>query len=164
WRALREIDPALAAAIPPGSSAGAGSHDGEEAWMEFVLELYYLRVASALRTGALDAITLPTAVQASANFPPVFSPLHLRGLFDGEKIDRLRLSDGGLDDNNGIESVMDERCTHVIASEAGPGPQLTRDVGWNRLGMMIQIVFNQLVIVRRLELRELREQARVHRA
>ncbi|HEY6196570.1 MAG TPA: patatin-like phospholipase family protein [Candidatus Eisenbacteria bacterium] len=162
WRALRAIDPSIGAVAGPGSSGGVGEREAE--WMEFVLELYYFRVASALRAGALDAITLPTAVQASANFPPVFSPLHLRGLFDGEKVDRLRLSDGGLDDNNGIESVMDERCTHVIASEAGPGPQMTRDVGWNRLGMMIQIVFNQLVIVRRLELRALREQARVHRA
>src|SRR5260221_142831 len=120
--------------------------------------------ASPVHRRALAAIPRTTAAKASANFPPVFAPLHLRGLFDGEKIDRLRLSDGGLDDNNGIESVMDERCTHVIASEAGPGPQVTRDIGWNRLGMMIQIVFNQLMIVRRLELSALREQARVHRA
>jgi hypothetical protein len=77
---------------------------------------------------------------------------------------KLQLSDGGLNDNNGIESLMDERCTHIIASEAGPGPQLTPDVRFNRLGMMAQIVLNQLTIVRRLQLRSLREQARVHEA
>jgi hypothetical protein len=156
WLAMRDIDAVMAANL---------RRAGDEAdWMEFVLELYYLRVAENLSPGALHAVTLPTAVQASANFPPVFSPLEVRGLYDEARVRKLQLSDGGLNDNNGIESLMDERCTHIIASEAGPGPQLTPDVHFNRLGMMAQIVLNQLTIVRRLQLRSLREQARVHEA
>lgn len=156
WLAMRDIDAVMAARL-----RGTGD---ETDWMEFVVELYYFRVAENLYAGAPHTVTLPTAVQASANFPPVFSPIELRGLYDEARVRKLQLSDGGLNDNNGIESLMDERCTHIIASEAGPGPQLTPDVRFNRLGMMAQIVLNQLTIVRRLQLRSLREQARVHEA
>jgi predicted acylesterase/phospholipase RssA len=154
WQAIRDMDPGLAARVPV--------REDDADWMEFVIELYYFRVAEDLYDGQAREITLPAAVQASANFPPVFGPLELRGLYDKSRVRRLCLSDGGLNDNNGIETLLDERCTHIIASEAGPGPAIAPDVGGNRFGMMETIVLNQLTIVRRLQLRTLREQARVH--
>ncbi len=158
WSAIRDIDKVMAEELRKSTPFV------EQDWHEFVLELYYFRTAANLELADPKAILLSTAVQASANFPPVFGPLRLDGLYDRRLLRALQLSDGGLNDNNGLEALLDERCTHIITSEAGPAPVLKSPVRFNRAGMMGQIVMNQLPIVRRLLLRTLREHARVHEA
>lgn len=164
WDAVRDVDQVMKDEIHTPQAAALAPTRDEVAWYEFVLELYYLRVAQNLEADHPEEIRLPTAVQASANFPPVFGALRLFGLFDRRRIEVLQLSDGGLNDNNGLEALLEGRCTHVIASEAGPRPGIKSPVRMNRLGLLQQIMVNQLPIVRRLLMRTLREQQRVHAA
>jgi hypothetical protein len=164
WTAIRDVDQVMAAALHSREAATAAPTRDELDWYEFVLELYFLRVAQNLEVEHPEEIRLPIAVQASANFPPVFGAFQFFGLFDRRRIEVLQLSDGGLNDNNGIEALLEGRCTHVIASEAGPRPGIKSPVRLNRLGLLEQILVNQLPIVRRLLMRTLREQERVHAA
>lgn len=77
-------------------------------------------------------ISLGTALAASAAFPPLLSPLHLRtdpaawldgppvrGLDNGDRIRaQLRLGDGGIYDNMGLEALW-RNMSHVLVSDAG---------------------------------------------
>ncbi len=116
---LREVDPTvsndLVAAIVNRDLVG-------EQLLDFAIELYYLRsaeVASWRLKEDFEGISLGTAVAASANFPPVFPPLTLLGIYDDIQVARLGLSDGGVFDNMGITTLVDEGCTHIIASDTG---------------------------------------------
>lgn len=60
-------------------------------------------------------VELGLAVAASAGVPGVFPPLALSGLYEGL---RVELVDGGVHDNQGVRGLLDERCTHVIVSDA----------------------------------------------
>lgn len=55
------------------------------------------------------------AVAASACVPGVFHPLPITSLYDGITV---QLVDGGVHDNQGIMSLLDEKCTHIICSDA----------------------------------------------
>jgi predicted acylesterase/phospholipase RssA len=164
WAAVRDVDQAMVEEIHPQAVAARPAARDEWHWYELVLELYYLRVARNLEVEHPEDIRLPTAVQASANFPPVFGALRFFGLYDRARIPVVQLSDGGLNDNNGIEALLEGRCTHIIASEAGPRPGIHSPVRMNRLGLLQQVIVNQLPIVRRLLMRTLREEQRVHAA
>jgi NTE family protein len=61
-------------------------------------------------------VELGLAVAASACVPGIFHPLALSGLYD--KSIRVQLVDGGVHDNQGIQGLLDERCTHLIVSDA----------------------------------------------
>ncbi len=164
WSALREVDQVMVADVHPDAVADAAPGAPEQDWYRLALDLYHFRVAENLEVVDRREVRLPIAVQASANFPPVFAGLHLRGVFDPERIEAVQLSDGGLQDNNGLEALLDARCTHIIASEAGPRPAIKSPIRLGRLGMVAQIMINQLLIVRRLLMRTLREQGRVRSA
>lgn len=164
WAAVRDVDQVMVEEVHPPDRQAAAPTIEETHWYELVLELYYLRVARNLEVEHPEDIRLPTAVQASANFPPVFGALRFFGLYDRQRIPVVQLSDGGLNDNNGIEALLEARCTHIIASEAGPRPGIHSPVRLNRLGLLQQILLNQLPIVRRLLMRTLREEQRVHAA
>ncbi len=164
WSSIRDVDQVMAGEIHSQEAAEAPPNADETDWYEFALELYYFRAAENLEVERPQDVRLPTAVQASANFPPVFGALHLRGVFDRQRIKAVQLSDGGLNDNNGLEALLEARCTHILASEAGPRPEITSPVWGNRLGLVGQIMLNQLPIVRRLLMRTLREHQRVHGA
>ncbi|MDX6623971.1 MAG: hypothetical protein QOE75_1903 [Solirubrobacterales bacterium] len=65
---------------------------------------------------------LATAVGASAAVPGLFPPVSLPGLYAGEvkgekKID-VELVDGGVYDNQGIASLIEQDCTVVLVSDA----------------------------------------------
>ena len=65
--------------------------------------------------------TLGHAVAASACVPGIFHPLAISGLYrDPETEDEIRvqLVDGGIHDNQGIQGLLDEACTHIIVSDA----------------------------------------------
>jgi NTE family protein len=58
---------------------------------------------------------LGLAVAAAAAFPLLFSPLPISNLYAGK---RVRLFDGGLHDNQGVEALRDLSCSVFIVSDA----------------------------------------------
>lgn len=112
-------------------------------------------------------LRLSKAVAASSSFPPVLSPTLVRpGLppeeppSPGEDLRRppftteLVLSDGGVYDNLGLETVW-KRCATVLVSDAGgklgPDPKPKRD--WARHGIRISdVVDNQVRSLRKRQL------------
>jgi predicted acylesterase/phospholipase RssA len=59
-------------------------------------------------------IELQTAVGASAAVPGVFRPIKLKGLYPNRDI---RLSDGGVHDNQGIFGLIEQDCNIMIVSD-----------------------------------------------
>lgn len=55
------------------------------------------------------------AVAASACVPVLFEPLTLKGLYPGRTV---RLVDGGVHDNQGVEGLLNEGCNFVLCSDA----------------------------------------------
>jgi predicted acylesterase/phospholipase RssA len=116
---LREVEPKLEKEL-----VNAIDSEGElgQEFLTFVRDLYYIRSAEhmspRLRTD-FDRISLGLAVAASANFPPVFSALIHLGIYDDRFVTRLGLTDGGVYDNIGITTLVDEGCTDIIASDTG---------------------------------------------
>jgi len=92
------------------------------------------------KTTGLDSIKIAYAAAASACFPPVFAPLDplIKGneLKGGSAIgaeadecrERIRLSDGGVYDNMGLEPVWKNAET-LLASDAGGPFEFSRDHG-----------------------------------
>lgn len=63
----------------------------------------------------LESYRLGYAVAASSCVPALFEPLALDGLYKDEII---RLVDGGVHDNQGVEGLLDESCSYILASDA----------------------------------------------
>lgn len=55
------------------------------------------------------------AVAASSCVPGLFTPLEMKGLYDGVTV---RLVDGGVYDNQGIGGLLDQNCSVMIISDA----------------------------------------------
>jgi predicted acylesterase/phospholipase RssA len=133
--------------------------------LELVWALYLCRSATAFGPGIKNLksrITLSDAVASSANFPPVFAPFFLDGIFDPKKsVDRLGLTDGGVYDNQGIEALRAEGCTHIIASDAGGLlPMQSRPSMWRAI-MMGRVIGTLMSNLRGYQLSSLREERRV---
>jgi len=60
-------------------------------------------------------IHIGEAAAASACVPGVFTPLELRGLYEGITV---RLVDGGVHDNQGVFGLLDQNCNVMIVSDA----------------------------------------------
>lgn len=140
WAAIKEIDKGLGEVLHASTmSDGRMLSD----LLEFVLELYYLRSAeiiSARIMKDLDRLSLGDAVGASACFPPVFPPFTLLGVYDDLWVTKLGLTDGGVYDNVGISTLMEEGCTHIIASDTGGVFNVMQRVSTGRIGMSSRIV------------------------
>lgn len=67
----------------------------------------------------LNALALSDAVAASACVPTLFTPLPIHDLYtsEGEEV-VVELVDGGVFDNQGLAAIKDEKCTHIICSDA----------------------------------------------
>lgn len=106
--------------------------------LAFALQIYYLRseVMSWRLEEDFDRISLGTAVAASANFPPVFTPLILLGIYDDLHVSRLGLSDGGVYDNMGIGTLLEEGCTDIIASDTGAPFEVEERISPGYVGMI----------------------------
>jgi NTE family protein len=75
---------------------------------------------SAGQRNRLNRLTLGQAVASSCCVPGLLEPFNLRGLFRdelGHDVD-VRLVDGGVCDNQGLVSLFDEDCTHILCSDA----------------------------------------------
>lgn len=66
-------------------------------------------------TEDLQNYRLGYAVAASAGVPGLFDPLAINGLYEKRTV---RLVDGGVHDNQGIQGLLDEDCTHIFCSDA----------------------------------------------
>lgn len=66
-------------------------------------------------TEDLQDYPLGYAVASSACVPGLFEPLTLKGLYPGRVV---RLVDGGVHDNQGVEGLLNEGCTRVLCSDA----------------------------------------------
>ncbi|HEX5763215.1 MAG TPA: patatin-like phospholipase family protein [Solirubrobacterales bacterium] len=58
---------------------------------------------------------LGLAVAASAAVPGVFQPLAISKMYEGI---RVQLVDGGVQDNQGVQGLFDNDCTHLVISDA----------------------------------------------
>lgn len=153
-RALNEIDPRLDAPF----------QINEKAILHLVLDFYYFRSAEIVDWEApatLSQLTLSHAVAASANFPPVFTPYKIFNLFDSDKYDVIALTDGGVNDNQGIDALVDDSCTYLIGSDAGGLVLPQSDPPDARLPMMDRIIDVLMGGLRRVQLRNLHDTRRV---
>jgi predicted acylesterase/phospholipase RssA len=66
-------------------------------------------------TPELKDYRLGNAVAASAGVPELFDPLVLQDLYPGRTV---KLVDGGVHDNQGVEGLLDEGCTLILCSDA----------------------------------------------
>jgi predicted acylesterase/phospholipase RssA len=161
WLALREIGADVWAEC---RRLVGESPERLEALMTLVIDLYQLRTSLLIGSKAkvdFERITLADAVAASACFPPVFPPYTILGLYDDTHVATLRLTDGGVFDNQGMSALFEEECTHIIASDAGGLMQVERRVTAGRFGMMGRIFSILMDNIRNLQLRRLREERRV---
>lgn len=78
---------------------------------------------------------LGDAVAASACVPGLFEPLVLPDLYPGRTV---RLVDGGVHDNQGIEGLLAEGCTLVLASDASGQMDDAAEPPDNRLGVPLR--------------------------
>lgn len=78
---------------------------------------------------------LGQAVAASACVPGLFEPLVLEGLYPGRTV---RLVDGGVHDNQGVEGLLSEGCTLVLCSDASGQMDDLRRPPDNRLGVPLR--------------------------
>jgi predicted acylesterase/phospholipase RssA len=164
WSAIEDVDAPLAERLKKAAPAQGGA--GELA--ELLLDLFYFRSALAFSWTAGKAVkqlTVADAVAASANFPPVFSPFEILGLYDPGTVWRLALTDGGVKDNTGVDALLDEECTHVVASDAGRLLDADPRPGAGRLRSLMPRVLDVLMhTVRDQQLEALRERRRVTEA
>lgn len=72
----------------------------------------------------IQQMSLGEAVAASAAFPGLFAPLPITHLYPQR---RLQLVDGGIHDNQGVQGLRDEDCTHFIVSDASGQMMEIRD-------------------------------------
>ena len=64
---------------------------------------------------SFQPVRIGQAVAASACVPGMFEPLLIRGLFENYSV---RLVDGGVHDNQGLDSLLDQDCTALLISDA----------------------------------------------
>lgn len=98
------------------------------------------------------AIRLGQAVAASSCVPGLFEPLVMDDLFEGKKI---RLVDGGVYDNQGVASLLEQNCTVMIVSDAS-GQMEAQDLpSGSRLGVPLRSFSVSMSRVRQAQFAEL---------
>jgi hypothetical protein len=94
----------------------------------------------------------------------VFPPIRILGFYDDLSVTRLGLTDGGVYDNLGVSTLLEERCSYIIASDTGGLFDIQRRASTGRLGMSGRIVGILMDDVGGLQRDALRERRRVSRA
>src|SRR5262249_29990428 len=97
-------------------------------------------------------IRLGEAVAASSCVPSLFEPLVFPGLYDGKVV---RLVDGGVHDNQGIASLLEQDCTAIIVSDASGQMETEDDPSGGRLGVSLRAFSVSMTRVRQAQFREL---------
>ena len=139
WDALRELDRIRG----PKLRGRVGDGAGLTALCNLVRFVYWMRSAEWTGVGAhatMASLTLGDAVAASASFPPVFPPFVLGALYDPAVVATVGLSDGGVYDNQGATSLLDDRCASLIVSDAGRLADRASAVPWGRFSLLARLV------------------------
>lgn len=87
-----------------------GSVDPESNASERLRRVHYADAPTRYVAG----VPLAECVAASSAVPGAFPPMPLRRLYPGRTV---YLTDGGLRDNQGFEALLDQECSHIIASD-----------------------------------------------
>jgi predicted acylesterase/phospholipase RssA len=95
---------------------------------------------------------LGDAVAASSSVPGLFEPLVLPDLYDGKTI---RLVDGGVYDNQGIASILEQDCTVLIVSDASGQMDALDHPSGGRLGVPLRSFSVSMARVRQSQFEEL---------
>ncbi|HWQ55179.1 MAG TPA: patatin-like phospholipase family protein [Bryobacteraceae bacterium] len=82
---------------------------------------------------AFRKLRLGWAVAASACVPGLFDPLLFDGMYEGGYI--TRLVDGGVYDNQGVASLLEQDCTVLLVSDASGQTGMEKDPPDHRLGV-----------------------------
>ena len=100
---------------------------------------------------------LGEAVAASSCVPGLFEPIVFRDLYPGKIV---RLVDGGVHDNQGVASLLEQDCNLMIVSDAS-GQMTTQDrPQGGRLGVTLRSFSVSMSRVRQTQYRELAARAR----
>ena len=95
---------------------------------------------------------LGDAVAASSSVPGLFEPLVLPDLYDGKIV---RLVDGGVYDNQGIASILEQDCTVMIVSDASGQMDALDHPSGGRLGVPLRSFSVSMARVRQSQFEEL---------
>ena len=82
------------------------------------------------------------AVAASASVPGLFTPLAIKGLYyDDIKEEKIlpQLVDGGVFDNQGTESLLDNHCTQFVISDASGQMGIENKISTNSLSSLLRV-------------------------
>lgn len=105
----------------------------------------------APRTGRTK-IRLGHAVAASACVPGLFDPITLPGLYENRTV---RLVDGGVHDNQGIASLLEQDCTVLLVSDASGQMETQAEPSNGILGSPLRSSTISQTRVREVQYREL---------
>lgn len=97
-------------------------------------------------------IRLGEAVAASSCVPGLFEPLVLPDLYDNKVV---RLVDGGVHDNQGIASLLEQDCNTMIVSDASGQMEAQDNPQDTRLGVSMRSFSVSMTRVRQTQYREL---------
>jgi len=86
-------------------------------------------------TAELRCFRVGYAVAASACVPVLFEPLVLKNLYPGRTI---RLVDGGVHDNQGVNGLLDEGCNFILCGDASGQMHDDPAPGSNPLGVFMR--------------------------
>jgi len=92
------------------------------------------------------------AVAASSCVPGLFDPLVMADLYDGKTI---RLVDGGVYDNQGVASLLEQDCTVMVVSDASGQMAAQDHPSSGRLGVPLRCFSVSMARVRQAEFQEL---------
>jgi predicted acylesterase/phospholipase RssA len=95
---------------------------------------------------------LGEAVAASSCVPGLFDPLVLPDLYDGKTV---RLVDGGVYDNQGVASLLEQDCTVMVVSDASGQMSALDHPSGDRLGVPLRAFSISMARVRQAEYQEL---------
>jgi predicted acylesterase/phospholipase RssA len=163
WQVLRAIHEELGDGLRQAAETDPGLR---EQLLDFVLELYCLRSAEVMSPRIerdWDRLSLGDGVGASACFPPIFPPLVVLGIYDDLYVARLGLTDGGVYENLGVLTLLDEGCTHIIASDTGGVFNVQQRASAGLLGMLGRLPGLLQDNIGELQRTGLRERRRVSR-
>jgi predicted acylesterase/phospholipase RssA len=97
-------------------------------------------------------LRLGEAVAASSCVPGVFEPLVLPDLYEGKTV---RLVDGGVYDNQGVASLLEQDCSLMIVSDASGQMDNQDHPSGSRLGVPLRSFSISMARVRQSQYREL---------
>ncbi|MDY3205527.1 MAG: patatin-like phospholipase family protein [Arcobacter sp.] len=108
---------------------------------------------------SLNNIRISDAVAASSAVPALFDPITLPNNFLKEKI---KLVDGGVYDNQGIQALTNDNCVSIICSDASGYFKNEENPSSNRFSIMSRMTDNMMDVIRNFQYSNLIEKEKVN--